>query len=971
MNNFTAFRMFLCTLFAGFALSAAAQGQTVAGIVSGTDGQPLPGVTVIEKGTTNGVSTAADGSYSLRLQKSPAVLVFSYIGYESAERSVPAGLTQLSVTLNNAEIAMDDVVVVGYGTVKRSTLTSSVASVKSDEFVQGAVTSPLQLLQGRVAGLAVNTTSGDPNNSGVQVMLRGVSTLTGSQEPLIVIDGISGGSLSNISVDDIESIDILKDGSAAAIYGTRGTNGVILITTKKGAEAGDKFSVDYHGYASVETISNQIDVFSADEYRNLGKTTNGFFTPTDKGVSTDWSDEVFRAAFSHTHHLALKSGNAKSNYYASVDYRSRDGIIRNTGQERTNLKFGFNRSLFNDKMTLSANINDVFTVGHTVSTDEVLFATLVTNPTEPIYGPTGDYSIFVDSTNPVKLINEYNNTTRWNEIQASGKVTYTPIEPLTFTMIGGYRYFGNIDGSYASRKFDTNYKGQAWRQSSMNQTKTLELYGQYAERWNKHDFSVLAGYSYNDYLTDGFNMYNYDFPTDILGENIIGTGMALKDGFATMGGFKNMSRLISFFGRANYGYDDRYLFSASLRYEGSSKFGANHKWGLFYAASGAWRISKEKFMKDVRWVDELKLRVGYGVTGSEPSSPYLSHLKYAFGSPVLIDGKYVYTIAPHMNANPDLKWEEKHELSAGLDFALFNYRLSGSVDFYNRTTDGLLYEYNVPVPPNLASTTLANVGKVSNTGVEVMLNGGIVRTKHVRFDMTGNFSYNTNKMKRLSNEMYQRDFLELGSTGAPVQKSTHIVREGGRIGDFYGWKSIGMNENGSWIVEGGEYGDNASRQVIGNGIPTMHAALTANLQVKNFDLSVTLRGSFDFQILNQYRMLWENFARGADHNFPRSILRNKYNHYVATAPAYVSYYVEDGDFVKIDNITLGYTFRFKNPKNPIRTLRLYASGLNLYTFTRYQGVDPEINFNGLTPGVDYVAGYPTTRTFTFGVKLGF
>ena len=383
MNNFTAFRMFLCTLFAGFALSAAAQGQTVAGIVSGTDGQPLPGVTVIEKGTTNGVSTAADGSYSLRLQKSPAVLVFSYIGYESAERSVPAGLTQLSVTLNNAEIAMDDVVVVGYGTVKRSTLTSSVASVKSDEFVQGAVTSPLQLLQGRVAGLAVNTTSGDPNNSGVQVMLRGVSTLTGSQEPLIVIDGISGGSLSNISVDDIESIDILKDGSAAAIYGTRGTNGVILITTKKGAEAGDKFSIDYHGYASVETISNQIDVFSADEYRNLGKTTNGFFTPTDKGASTDWSDEVFRSAFSHTHHLALKSGSAKSNYYASVDYRSRDGIIRNTGQERTNLKFGFNRSLFNDKMTLSANINDVFTVGHTVSTDEVLFATLVTNPTEP------------------------------------------------------------------------------------------------------------------------------------------------------------------------------------------------------------------------------------------------------------------------------------------------------------------------------------------------------------------------------------------------------------------------------------------------------------------------------------------------------------------------------------------------------------------------------------------------------------
>ena len=971
MNNSTIFRLFLFFLLSALpGLQVLAQEQTLAGVVTDADGRPLAGVTVIEKGTTNGVSTAADGRYSLRLQKSPATIVFSYIGYESAERALVAGQTELSIVLKSAEIAMDDVVVVGYGTVRRSTLTSSVASVKSRDFVEGAVSSPLQLLQGRVAGLAINTTSGDPNNSGVQVMLRGVSTLTGSQEPLIVIDGISGGNLSNVSVDDIESIDILKDGSAAAIYGTRGTNGVILITTKKGSESGG-VSVDYHGYASVETISNQIDVFSAEEYRNLGEITNGFFTPTDKGASTDWGDEVFRSAFSHTHHLAIKSGNAQSNYYASVDYRSRDGIIKNTGQERTNIKFGFNRSLFNNKVTLSGTLNDVFTVGHTVSTGDVLFATLVTNPTEPIYTPTGDYSIFIDSTNPVKLINEYNNTTRWNELQASGKVTYTPIEPLTFTLLGGYRYFGNIDGSYATRKFDTNYDGQAWRSSSMNQTKTLEFYGQYAECWNRHDFSVLGGYSYNDYLTDGFNMYNYDFPTDILGENIIGTGMALKDGFASMGGYKNMNRLISFFGRANYSYDDRYLFSASLRYEGSSKFGANHKWGLFYAASGAWRISKERFMKDVRWIDDLKLRVGYGVTGSEPSTPYLSHLKYSFGSPVLIDGKYVYTIAPQMNANPDLRWEEKHELSVGLDFSMFDYRLSGSVDFYNRTTDGLLYEYNVPVPPNLAATTLANVGVVSNTGVEVMLNGGIVRTENVRFDLTGNFSYNTNKMKRLSNEMYQRDFLELGSTGAPVQKTTHIVREGGRIGDFYGWKSIGMTENGSWIVEGGEYGDNASRQVIGNGIPTMHAALTANLQVKNFDLSVTLRGSFDFQILNQYRMLWENFARGADHNFPRSILYNKYNQYVSTAPAYVSYYVEDGDFVKIDNITLGYTFRFQDKRNPIRSLRLYVSGLNLYTFTRYQGVDPEVNFNGLTPGIDYVSGYPTTRTFTFGVKLGF
>lgn len=970
MNNFTVFRLFLCCLAAGIAFDASAQNRTVTGTVSGTDGQPLPGVTVIEDGTSNGVSTGEDGTFLISLENSPAILTFSCLGYAGTEQRTAAG-SNLTVVMQDENLALDDAVVIGYSTVTKGTLTSAVASVKTDDFVQGAINSPLQLLKGRVAGLAVNTTSGDPNDNGVQVMLRGVSTLTGSQQPLVIIDGISGGNLSNLSVDDIESIDILKDGSAAAIYGTRGTNGVILITTKKGAESGDNFAIDYHGYASVETISNQIGVFTADEYRNLAETTNGFFTPIDKGASTDWRKEVFGPAISHNHHLSVKSGDSKSNFYASVDYRSRDGIIHNTGQERANIKLGFNRSFFNDKLNISANVYEVLTTQHSVSTADVMFATLVTNPTEPIYTETGAYKIFVDSENPVKLVNEFKDTSRWNDVLVSGKATYSPIKQLTFTLTGGFHHFGNIDGSYATQKFDLNRKGQAWRESSMNMSKTLEFFGQYQEKWGKHDFTALAGYSYYDYMTEGFNMYNYDFPTDVLEENIIGTGMALKEGFASMGGYKNMSKLISFFGRVNYGYADRYLLSASLRYEGSSKFGPNNKWGLFYAVSAAWRISNEAFMENVEWIDDLKIRAGYGVTGNEPASPYLSHLKYSFGSPVLIDGKYVYTIAPQTNANPDLRWEEKHEMSVGLDFSMLDNRIFGSVDWYNRTTDGLLYEYNVPVPPNLASTTLANVGVVSNSGVEVVLGGEVVRRKDVRFDITGNFSYNTNRMEKLSNDTYQRDFLELGSTGAPVQKTTHLVKEGGRIGDFYGWKSIGMKENGTWITEGGEYGDNASRQVIGNGIPTMHAALTFNLYVKGFDLSATLRGSFDFQILNQYRMLWENFARGADHNFPTSILRNKYNHYVSTAPAYVSYYVEDGDFVKLDNITLGYTFRFKSPKNPLKTLRLYLSGQNLYTFTRYQGVDPEVNFLGLTPGIDYVSGYPTTRTFTFGVKLGF
>ena len=969
MDRSGLYRIILCILLSSIAFAVYGQSLDVAGIVSDESGQPLPGVTVVEKGTLNGTSTGQDGSFLIAVGELPVTLVFSCIGYENVELQVSSDIP-VAVILKEEDMVLDDVVVVGYTTVRKSTLTSSVASVKSGDFVQGAVVSPMQLIAGRVAGLAIGTTSGDPNDSGVQMMLRGVSTLTGSQQPLVIIDGIAGGNLSNLSVDDIEAIDILKDGAAAAIYGTRGSNGVILVTTKKGA-SDEGFEIDYHGYVSVETISREIDVFSADEYRNLNSTTNTFFTPVDKGASTDWKDLVFRPAFSQRHYLSVKSGTAKSNFFVSVDYNNRDGIILNTGREALNVRAGFNRSFFDDKLTISANIYDAFTVQNTVSTEDVMFATLVTNPTEPVYQPSGEYSVFVDSVNPVKLVNEYRSTSRWNDILTSGKITYSPIEPLTFTVTGGFHHFGNIDGSYATRKFDLNYAGQAWRESSMNMSKTLEVYGQYSEQWGKHDFLALAGYSYYDYLTEGFDMYNYDFPTDVLSENIIGTGMALKEGFASMGGYKNMSRLVSFFSRVNYSYDDRYLLSGTLRYEGSSKFGDNNKWGLFWAVSGAWRISKESFMSGADWLDDLKLRVGYGVTGNEPSEPYLSHLNYAFGSPVYIDGKYVYTIAPQQNANPYLRWEEKHEFSAGLDFAMFGNRFSGSVDWYSRVTDGLLYSYNVPVPPNLAPTTLANVGVVSNSGIEVMLSGGIISTEDIRLDVTGNFSYNANRMKKLSDEMYQRDFLELGSTGAPVQKTTHIVREGGRIGDFYGWKSIGMSETGAWIVEGGEYGENASRQVIGNGIPTMNAALTLNLYVHGFDFSATLRGAFDYQILNQYRMMWENFSRGADHNFPKTILRNRYNQYVSTAPAYVSYYLEDGDFVKIDNVTLGYTFRFKGPKNPLRTLRLYLSGHNLYTFTGYLGIDPEVNFLGLTPGVDYTGGYPTTRSFTFGLKLGF
>lgn len=947
---------------------------TISGsVTSAADGEPLIGVTVRQQGTDSGTSTDADGRFSLPLKQSSSqpILLFSYIGYQSRQVSLKPGQTTLDVKLETSDINIDEVVVVGYGTARRATLSSAITTVGSKDFVKGAVQSPMELLKGRVAGLQINTTSGDPNTSNIQVMLRGTSTLTASQSPLVIIDGFPGD-LATLSVDDIQSIDVLKDGSAAAIYGTRGSNGVIIVTTRRGADQEGRCSVDYHGYVSLTSQARKIDTFSPDEYRRLDQTTNGFFTPVDHGHSTDWNREVFRTAFSQTHNLSVRAGNTRSNYIGTLEYCSNEGIVRGTKNETVRLRMGFNRSIFNDRITISANLSDAFSTRHWIAYGSLVHAARNINPTESPYLPSGDYARYVDADNPLRQINEFTSTTRTNALEATGRITYSPIAPLTLTLTGGYTNFFHLKGEYGTHKFDTTFDGQAWRNASNSHTANIEAFAQYSQRFGLHDITALAGYSYLDYLTDGFSLYNCDFPTELLQDTQVGAGLGLTDGRASMDGYKNMWRLISFFGRLNYSFAERYILAASIRHEGSTKFGVNHKWGNFWAISGAWRISQEQFMASTRsWLNELKLRVGYGITGNVPSSPYLSQLRYGFGSPMIMDGKYVYPVSPTANANPDLRWEEKKELNIGLDFSLLNHRLWGNIDYYSRRTSGLLYWYQVPVPPNLASETMANVGDIQNHGIELALGGTPLQSRDWNLTLTGTFSYNSNRLKRLSNSMYRRDFLELGSTGAPVQKSTHLVREGGRIGDFYGWRSVGMDSNGSWIIDGGKYGDNDSRQIIGNGIPKINASLNINLSWRNFDLGISLRGAFDYQILNQYRMLWENFARGADHNFPRQILRNPYNQYVATAPAYVSYYVENGDFLKLDNLTLGYTFRFSDKRNPLRSLRLYASALNLCTFTNYRGADPEVGITGLTPGVDYENTYPTTRTFTFGLKLGF
>ena len=948
-----------------------AQKNPVQGRVTDVTGAALPGVAVQEKGTMNGVLTDAGGAFTIRCADE-ATLVVSCVGFRTVEEAL-AGRTMLDIVLEEDYAALDEVVVIGYGTVRRSTLANSVATVKNDELLQGAVVNPLQMLQGKVAGLSVGLTSGDPNDASPQMLLRGVSTLMSNQQPIIVVDGVVVDNFNNVAADEVESVDVLKDGAAAAIYGTRGNNGVIIVTTKRQKASGA--AINYQGYMSSESISSQIKVFDAEEYRQLKELTDGAFTPLDNGASTNWKKYVFRPTINQYHNLTLTAGDGHNGYYANGTIQTRQGVMKGSGLDKYQISTGFHHFFFNDKVKVAANVGFIKAKGNQVSEETAYLGTLMANPTSPVYNSaTGDYSIFAEVPNPVRSINEFREDVNWHNVDVSGEVVYAPLSYLTFNVQGRFTQFAHFNGSYATKKFDENQmNGQAWRNTSSSTTKTLEAFAQFSNRYGKHDITAVAGYSFFHYNTENLHTYNYDYPSDFFEYNNIGLGLALKDGNATMSSYKSMSRLVSFFGRVNYSYADRYIAAVSIRADGSSKFGPNHHWGAFWSASAAWRISQEEFMKGAGWLDELKLKVSYGVTGVEPSSPYLSQQTYNYGSPAYMDGKWIYTIAPARVSNPNLKWEEKHELNIGVDFAVLGGRLSGALDVYRRKTKDLLYSYSVPVPPNLASTIYANVGSISNYGTELQLNGVPVKTKDFTLTLSGNVSYNINKILSLSNEHYTRDYMEVGSTGAPVQKTTHLVKQGGAVGDFYGWKSTGIKKNGVWICEGGSYGTEEARTIIGNGIPKIFAGLSITAAYKGFDLSMSLRGAFLFQVINQYRMLWETFQKGQQFNYPKTILEKPYGgetYLVNTSPAYVSYFVENGDFVKLDNVTLGYNFKFKNQK-VVKSLRLYASGLNLFTFTGYKGIDPEVNFTGLAPGIEYTSRYPVTRTVSLGVKVGF
>ncbi len=951
------------------------QTQTVTGTVLDETGEPMVGVSVVIKNTGTGASTNIDGFYTINVPNN-ATLTFSYLSYRTIE-VVVAGKTKIDVKMEEDLQMLDEVVVVGYGTQRKKDLTGSVTSVKSDAFNKGAVNAnPLQLVEGKVAGLTITRVNGNDPNSGLGVQLRGVSSANGSQAPLIIIDGVPDGDINTISPQDIESIDVLKDGSAAAIYGTRGTNGVILITTKKGK--GGKARIDFEAMVFTETIEKKLESLTADQYWQVSVDKNKDII--DKGYNTQWFDEMIGTPLSQMYNLTLSGGSEDLTYRATVSYKDQDGIVSvPTNRETTNGRMSLTQTNWGGRLKFDVNL--AYSNIKSKFTDYAAFEqAVIHNPTFPIYNPDGSFCYSENPSefdfNPVAYLSNVDKRAEYNRIMGDLRASIEPIKDLKISAMGAIRkhmdqnYYYELSTSEFNDK--SKVKGIAERSSTNYTARTFESTADYFMQINKHKIFFMGGYSYQDFESDNFNAKNQNFSSDAFSWNNLNNGTYLIEGRAGMGSTKTSNKLIAFFGRATYNYNEKYLLTASIRHEGSSRFGVNHKWGNFPAISAGWRISNESFMKRFDWLSDLKLRAGYGLTGNQMDTDYISIARMGQQQYIFHKGEWIRSYGPSTNPNPDLKWEVKHEANFGLDASFLRDRLGLTFDIYSRKNTDLLYQVQASVPGLIHDMVWANVGDMKSNGVELVLSGVPIMQKNLVWNVSANISHNTSRIVSFAQNS-GANFMEFGYLGAPgILGNTIRLEEGGEVGNFYGFKYMGLTENGKWIFDdvdkNGIYND-ADKQVIGNGVPDYVAGLTSNLTYKRFELTLGLRGAFGFEVLNSKEIYYGNPFSFPSNNLLVSALGKNKN--INDSPQYSSYYLEKGDYLKISNLTFAYNFDTKNFSKFVSKLRLYASADNLYTFTKYSGIDPEVASNGFTTGIDGRLFYPRTRTFTFGMNLSF
>ena len=986
-------RLVLSLLTLLMPLGLLAQDIKVQGVVKDETGETVIGASVMQKGTTNGAVTDIDGNFSLTVP-SKATLVVSYIGFTTQEIAV-GGRTQLEITLKEDDQTLNEVVVVGYGTMDKKELTSAISHVGEKDFLTVSSLDPSMMIQGKVAGVSItNTGAGDPNNQ-ASIQIRGVSSRSAGLGPLIVIDGVPGGNLTNINPNDIASFDVLKDGAASAIYGTRGSNGVIVVTTKKGSKDG-QVHTSYSGQLSLDVINKELKMMNAQEFRDvrLGWGDTG----VDLGGNIDWLDKTSRTGATMQHTLTLSGGNDKSNYRVSADYRNAHGIDLRSKREEYGARAAIMHTTKNGLLTITANVAP--RVIYRDNADWSVFKDAIeANPTTPLMDPDDPVRYYnfqgqVVGSNPVerqklekdhadtKLL-DWDGTVKLNLLPLLAKNDKGNQTLTTQVMFADHQYSNDnswFRPSTSTQAVNNGRDGEASRSYAKESQYVAEWLTNYMGSFGLHNVKGMAGYSYQYSRYSGFNAENKDFPNDGLGSDNLGSGeYAKEEGEVLMGSYKNDAKLIAFFGRVSYDYDGRYLFTASLRHEGSSKFGADNKWGNFPAVSAGWRISSEKFMKDVKWVNDLKLRADYGVTGNQDFGSYLSlNTMTGFGY-YFYNGRYFQVWGPSKNVNPDLKWEKGKNWNIGLDFSLFKNRLYGSINFFSRRQQDLLGNYKVSVPPYLFDETFVNVGTMKNTGFEFDLNFRAVNTKDFGYDISLVGTTMRNKFVDFSNSEYVgQDFYDVAGTEDPYPfYNLQRIQKGESLGNFYMWEYAGHTTEGEWLVYDKD-GDiirasqasDEDRRVVGNGMPKFTLSSSHNFRYKNFDLALFFRGAFFYDIFNIH-----DFYYGT-RNFTGNRLQKAYakNFLIAgTAnPVVCDYFLERGDYLKLDMLTLGYTFQPKDWRFLDR-VRIYATGKNLLTLTKFSGVDPATyQVNGLTPGAQGSRTYfPSTRQFIVGLQVDF
>jgi len=961
----------LAALLLGCALPLAAQVRTISGTVSDERGEPLAGATLVASGSQAYAITDGNGGYSLKANSGESVTV-SYLGYDDYVFAIGTE-NVYNISLQPSEATMlNESVAIGYGTTTKKEVTGSVTSLKADDFDLGSFTSPAGMLQGKVAGLSVtNPDGGDPNAS-YEILLRGTNTLSAGQGPLIIIDGVVGADMRSINFQEVESIDVLKDGSAAAIYGTRGTNGVIIITTKRASSG--KTSVEYNGQVSVQTVRSRAMPMSADQFVDAVSTYHPEAKNTLYGSSTDWFKAVTRTPISHKHNLAISGGSDKFSHRTVINVEQNQGILKNNNANKYLFKTNVRQQALQGWLNFDVNLSYVKRKYNGARTG-IFRQAFLHNPTEPIYDEAnvakGGYFTQTESMdyyNPVAMLNERESYTDIDNIGVNGRVTLNilPVKGLKWDNFVSYGVERYENRDYRTRYYpgEAGSSGVAEISNSTSSDIQYESTVQYSNVFGDHHLQAVAGYSFQQLDDRSSYMKNNGFDLDFFKTDNMGAGSGIKEGKAGMSSSREGSRYIAFFGRVMYNYAERYMASVSLRYDGSSRFGVNNKWALFPAVSLGWRISQEKWLKDASWLDELKLRAGFGMTGNQDFSNYQSILRVEPVGYFYYNGRWANSYAPSSNANPDLQWEKKSEWNVGLDFSFFNGRLGGSVDYYYRLTSNLLYNYKVPVPPYDYEKYFTNVGKISNTGVEVTLYGDPVKVKNFTWNTSLVFAINRNKLISFTNEEFQGQEYRIGWLNTPLGANCQRLIEGESIGTFYGPWFMKFSSDGNQKLQ---YIDQNEWQNLGSAYPLFTMGWSNTLTYGPVSLAFTLRGAFGGKVFNQMRALYENISELGKMNVLASWLN--YTEYTGKV-VYSDRTLEDATYVKLDNVTLSYDIPFKQNKY-VKGLRVFATGQNLACFTAYTGVDPEVRLTGLTPGIEGTSYYPRTRIFTLGATLKF